>query len=258
MPRNYLSRLNFIKTLYVNYKLLPFNQAIHLPILLYGKVNVSQCTGKIVIKRPLHFGMLRFGISRGGFNGTKSSSYSRFCIEGTLILDELEQGKGIKRSQFSHDSQLVIGKYGVLVLNEYEDFGPRCRIGCNEKITIGSWLSTSWDVQIFDTNFHYLVSEDGKVGRNTKPVSIGSHCWIGNRTTLNPGAQIGDYSVIASNSLVNKDFSDINRAVLGGVPAVMLKQGVRRIFSFKEEDRLYTLFAENPDLKNTIVNKDIL
>ena len=258
MQKNYLLHLNIFKTLYVNFKLLPFKQALHMPILLYGKVNVSNCTGRVIINRPLQFGMLRFGISRGGFYGTRASSYSRFCVEGTLILNEVDKTNGIKRSQFSHDSCLHIGQHGTLILNEYEDFGPRCNIACYEMIEVGSWLSTSWDVQVFDTNFHFLISNEGKVHRATKPIKVGNHCWIGNRTTLNPGAKISDYTTIASNSLVNKDFSDFQRVILGGVPSVVLREGYRRIFSFAEEKRLFDFFAKYHNDETIIENINIL
>lgn len=254
---NYLRYLNIPKTIYVNFRLLPFKQAIHMPILLYGKVNISGCTGQVVIKRMIHFGMLRFGISRGGFYGTTASVYSRFCVKGTLILDEREQiGGGIKRTQFSHNSCLNVGEYGTLVLNEYEEFGPRCSIACFDRIEIGSWLSTSWDVQIFDTNFHYLINKENLVKRATNPVYIGNHCWLGNRVTLNAGATISDYSVVASNSLVNKRHND-SYSVIAGIPAKTLATGWKRIFSFQLEDKLNYYFA-NHKVKETIITEDIV
>ena len=42
--------IRFIKTIYLNFKLLPWNIAVKLPIYLYGPVNLYWLKGKIEIK----------------------------------------------------------------------------------------------------------------------------------------------------------------------------------------------------------------
>lgn len=70
----------------------------------------------------------------------------------------------------------------------------------------------------------------------SKPIKIGSHCWIGNRSTFNPGAIIPEYTTVASNSLVNKNFETLNPySIIGGMPAKFLKEGYTRVWDTNRE-----------------------
>lgn len=67
----------------------------------------------------------------------------------------------------------------------------------------------------------------------TKPIHLGQYCWIGNRSTLMPGTVLPDRIIVASNSLLNKNY--VVRGVqpysiLGGMPAAVIKEGVERIY----------------------------
>ena len=50
-----------------------------------------------------------------------------------------------------------------------------------------------------------------------KSVSIGDGVWIGMNVTINPGVNIGDFAIIASNAVVAKDVP--SGEIWGGVPA---------------------------------------
>ena len=53
---------NIIKTLYLNFKKLPFNQAIKLPIWIYGKITFRSLRGDIVIDSDrIYSGMIKIG-----------------------------------------------------------------------------------------------------------------------------------------------------------------------------------------------------
>lgn len=54
--------IRFIKTIYLNFKLLPWNIAVKLPIYLYGPVNLYWLKGKIEIKsNKIYRGMIKLG-----------------------------------------------------------------------------------------------------------------------------------------------------------------------------------------------------
>ncbi|WML46514.1 maltose acetyltransferase domain-containing protein [Neobacillus sp. PS3-40] len=55
-----------------------------------------------------------------------------------------------------------------------------------------------------------------------KPVKIGQNVWIGGRTVINPGVNIGNNVVIASGAIVTKDVPD--NVVVGGNPAKIIKE----------------------------------
>ncbi len=53
------------------------------------------------------------------------------------------------------------------------------------------------------------------------PIKIGDHCWIGSGSVIAPGVTIGKYSIVASNSYVDKDVPDF--AIFGGNPARFIR-----------------------------------
>ena len=56
-----LDVLNF-KTLYFNFKYLPFRRAVRFPILISRHCRVRKAGGTVEILAPVHFGMIRFGM----------------------------------------------------------------------------------------------------------------------------------------------------------------------------------------------------
>lgn len=53
------------------------------------------------------------------------------------------------------------------------------------------------------------------------PIKIGKNVWIGSNSTVLPGVQIGDNSVIAAGAVVTKDVPE--NTIVGGVPARFIK-----------------------------------
>lgn len=54
-----------------------------------------------------------------------------------------------------------------------------------------------------------------------KPVKIGDDVWIGTRTIILPGIQIGSHSIVGAGSVVTKDVPDW--AIVGGNPARIIR-----------------------------------
>lgn len=70
-----------------------------------------------------------------------------------------------------------------------------------------------------DSDAHELNGE-----RNTKPIHIGNHVWIGTRVTILSGVNVGNGAVIAAGALVTKDVPA--GALVGGIPAKIIKEKV--------------------------------
>lgn len=108
------------------------------------------------------------------------------------------------------------------------------------KIVFGGNSRISWDCQIMDTAFHYVENLlDGDIKPLTSPIVLGNNIWIGNRTTIAKGTVLPDYTIVASNSLVNKDFSSIGEnCLIAGLPAKLKQQNIRRVFDSKVQKKL--------------------
>ena len=55
----------------------------------------------------------------------------------------------------------------------------------------------------------------------TKPITVGDYVYIGTRSIIMPGVNIGNNCIIAAGSVVTKDIP--NNSVVGGVPAKFIK-----------------------------------
>lgn len=75
-----------LKTLYINFKMLPFNQAIKFPILVYGNVIFRSMKGRIILTSDkIRPGMIGIG-SSSWYPGYKSPVI--LTLDGTMIIEE--------------------------------------------------------------------------------------------------------------------------------------------------------------------------
>lgn len=235
-----LLRANTLKTIIFNFRMLPWQQAIRLPILLYENIDYRLTTGKIVFihdTETLHFGDLQIGQSL--YFPAKRGMTTTLIIQGRL-----EVGHRVK---FRSGSTIHIAPNAICRLNDRVTFGERANLVCYKKITAGPLVSFSWDCSIFDTNFHFLIDSDNNVKNRNKEIVIGGNCWIGHHSVVAKGARLNDWTIVASNSLVNKDFSTITNCVLAGVPCKVVKDNIKRIFDTELEQELEKYFTEHPE-----------
>ena len=251
LPLWLLFRTNLIKTIILNFKLFPMNIAKKLPIVLLGKVNISGCTGHVGFSEPIYTGMVIIGELPDDTNAFKRNSPSRFKVSGDLVF-----GKHI---HIRGGGLFNVGKEGKMTIGNDTLINSYCRVWCTSVMNIGKNNRISWECQLFDSNFHYLVDDDGYVCNCKGKVEIGDNVWIGNRCTISKGCVLPNYSVVGSGSYVNKDFTEYGeRSILGGVPAKYIKSGYRRLFDSKKELDVENFFENNPKLTKCFVGNDII
>lgn len=220
----YITKTNLLYTIYFNFRYLPYNQAKYIPILIYPKTKISITNkGKIKLgdifnkktSKKLHIGYTDDDFGYGN-EITTIKIIGTFNAKGKMLVLP-----GVK-----------LDIRGVLETGDDIIIGARTRVSAYCKIEIGEGSRIAHESQIFDTNFHYIVDLNNREYRPmSKPIYIGNYCWIGNRTTVNSGTYLPDYTIVASNSLVNKDFHNINNyTLLGGTPCKVIKEGIVRVF----------------------------
>jgi acetyltransferase-like isoleucine patch superfamily enzyme len=97
------------------------------------------------------------------------------------------------------------------------------RIICEDSITIGDECAIAWNVQFLDTDRHRLLV-NGKSQRKTAPIRIGDRVWIGHDVSIKKGVEIGQGSVIASNSTVTADIP--RNCFAAGSPAEVQEENI--------------------------------
>lgn len=148
----------------------------------------------------------------------------------------MEVGYGI---ELGTGISLVIEKDAKFILGNHVRLGAYTKVYCKKQIEMGNEIDFSWECQIFDTNFHYIKNiENNRISPINSPVKIGSYVWIGNRVNVMKGTIIPDNTIVASNSLCNKDYSVVGEeyTLLAGNPATIKCKGYKRLFENVDYD----------------------
>ena len=87
--------------------------------------------------------------------------------------------------------------------NVYMNFNCTLLDGC--EIHIGKNTLIGPSTGIYSASHPLLAKERQTKLECGKPISIGSDCWIGGHTVINPGVTIGNNTTIGSGSIVTKD-----------------------------------------------------
>lgn len=240
-------KANIIKTIYFNFKFFKWKTAMKLPIILVGKVDIKKKSGQIELTQKPHFGMIVIGMPNPP--QTRSNN-TVFWVDG-----KLEIGDHVRICQ---GSSVHVNKGALLSIGDQVLVNVNCRIWCVQKIRIDDYCRISWDGQVFDSNFHYIVDSKGVTKRHSGPVHIGKSCWLANRVTINKGTYLPDYSIVAGGAFVNKDFSQNGEELMiGGVPAKVISQGIyKRLINTKKENEINEFFEKNPDQFTMMVGTD--
>lgn len=215
-----LLKVNWIKTILFNFRSLPFSKACKLPILIFGRVYTDGTKkGAIVLDCPVRMGLVRIGYVSTSWEPSVTRSTYR-VLGKHVIKGNLSIGAG---------SVIVVHPGATLETGNQVWCNERTRIHCNESIIFGDKSLLAWDVQVMDSDSHYLL-HNNRIKKASKPIYIGEGVWIGNRVSVYKGARIPNLSVVASNSVVNKDYSySGTHILLAGTPSKVLGVEYQRV-----------------------------
>lgn len=200
------------KTLYFNFKCLPFKQAVMLPVHVHYKTLLKDTSGKVVLNCRPRFGMIGIGFE----NGYKGVSNRGLWEAGGKIV-------------FNGSANIFPGAK-IIATGEVhfgENFSMQTStIISRKKIVFGNNCLLSWDCLIMDSDQHPVkeIETDQQINP-PEEVVLGNNIWMGCRCTVLKGTKIPDDTIIAANSFLNKKYKG-QYQVIGGNPARILKQNV--------------------------------
>ncbi|MBT2756900.1 acyltransferase [Mesobacillus foraminis] len=214
--------LSLPKTLFFNFKTFPFRVAIHLPVLISYNTKISNVRkGSCIINSKISRFMIKVNFTNGSDGVNQSLKNSGFfCIkdEGTIVFN----GK----ANFASGVSIRVDDKGSLVFGSNFDCNRNCFIACRENITIGDNVLFGWSVSIRDSNGHKIYNIlDNTIDKNTEPVKIGNHIWVGANVDILKGAEIADDCIIGFNSCVTRKFKE-RHCTLAGYPAKIVRENV--------------------------------
>lgn len=159
--------------------------------------------------------------------GARSSAFFTFLYNSTITYCPVRRVRlmwlrflGVK----CHSSVNVFR--GVTVFGaENIELSERVSIGYNVCLDGRGGIVVGRDTVI--ASYSHLLTADHDVdcpnfsGR-LAPIHIGHHCWICTRALVLKGVNLGNFAVVAGNSVVTKSVPD--NAIVGGTPAKFIRR----------------------------------
>lgn len=223
MDVKYLFRINWLKSLYINFKFLPFRKAINLPILIGNRTRLELSEGRIIINSPISTGMISIGLGGSSdlFYFEKRNNYLGIRNGGKLIFNG--------RAHFAvHTSILVVDS--ELIVGDGFSCNNGCKISSTAGIVFGNQCLLGGNVVVRDSDGHSIfdLKESGekeKRHNNKAAISIGNHVWLTNNTHILKGVSVADDVVVAYGSIVTHSIESAH-SIAAGIPAKIVKTGV--------------------------------
>ena len=232
--------LNPFATVYLNFRTLPFVQALRFPLYVYGRVKFYELKGKILLRGGVKRGLIKFG--------RHDDIYS---LSSKNVLHLADGSKIVFNGPCSVGAGFLwrIDRDAIFEVGRLARFGTCVKVICSNHIVFGDYSSITFKCMMMDTNSHYTINlNDYSVRRlNAKTIEIGAKNWIGNNTQVFLGAKTGEGCIIGHGSMLNHNFSDTYNSLLAGSPAVVKQDNITRCFSFTRENELNDFFKRNPD-----------
>lgn len=207
--------LDLPKTIWLNFKVFDFRQAVIFPVLISRKVKIAEIhRGSIIVSNNAKPFSIKIGIE--GVDGVTDSRRGYLSIRNNAkicFIGKASLSKGIS-----------IRNSGIVCFGN--NFYCNCNLSivCSHCITFGDDCILGWNIHIRDCDGHSLYQNRERINPN-KEVQIGNHVWIGQDVKILKGSVIPENSVIAMNSCVTKSFTELN-TIIGGYPAKVLKHKV--------------------------------
>ena len=172
-------------------------------------------TGDLLISSGTRLSLGRSGsVTLGGSLGLPDD-FVLNCSLGSCVT----VGSGVI---FSPHSGVSAASYTRIDIGAGATFGPHLDLYAYAPISIGAGAMVSSHVFAASGSGHDLVVK-GEV-RPPRPVVIGERVWVGWGAFLLAGADLGEGSMVAASSVVNRSFPA--RTLVAGVPAKALAGGI--------------------------------
>lgn len=205
------------KTLYLNFKCLPFKQAIKLPILLY-KPKILCLKGKIKIKAEhIKTGMIQLGTYEVNIYPNCGITID---IRGKLIFEGVCKIGNSSNISITENAETTLGNnFAATAALKFVNY---------DKISIGSNVLIGWDCLICDYDFHTITNilENKEYSKKGK-IKIGNKVWIANGCSIMKNSEIPANTIVAAHSLINKKINVPEYSLIAGIPATIKRNNVK-------------------------------
>jgi acetyltransferase-like isoleucine patch superfamily enzyme len=234
-----LLRLRILKTIYINFRLLPLKTAIKLPIIIIGKTKLISLRGNAEINDKVRFGLIQIGKDIDSM--PISFTPSRIEINGLIKF----KGNFI----LNQGSNITVERAADLTIGNHVMIGSGVVVKAMEKIEIGNYTRIASGCFVFDSNMHSVRNIlTGEIKKKSNPIAIGDYCWLTMYTSIMPGTKIPNYCITSRYSFLNKDYTIDTPpgSMLVGSPAKKVVNNIQRLYDYDYEKKIHDFFKNNP------------
>lgn len=196
---------NILQTIYFNFRILPFKQAVYLPIALY-KPTFKHLSGKVILTqekiKPL---MYKWGYNRVGIYPNNGIIIN---IEGTIEI------RG-DVNNIGNNSAVSVGSNAHLSFLGNFDATAGLKIVCFNKIIYNPNVLVGWDCLFMDTDFHKLRRENGTYTKGYGAIEIGENNWFTCKCTILKGTKTPNHCTVAAQSVLNREYNFKENCIIG-------------------------------------------
>lgn len=202
---------SFFSSLFLNLHYLPFNQAIHLPILLY-KPRFLNMRGSIVIsaEMPVSFGMIRMGfpfVSIFPNNGIVwDNTGGNVSFMGSCIIGS--------------NSAISVSNHSNLRIGDGFVASTSLKLVCYYNVVFNDNVRLGWDCIVMDTDFHKLTKIEGGYNRGYGAINIGANNWFGNSCKIMKRTSTPDFCTISAGTILSGPVNAPKYSIIGEIREV--------------------------------------
>lgn len=205
-----------LKSLYFNFKYLPFKKAIILPFRVSHRFSLTVLKGSVSIECDISPGMIHLGYGHVGIYNKKRQR-SMWNVWGKVVF------KG--SCYLGHGTKINVTDTGTLTFGNNVNFTAESSVDCQKEIIFGEQCLVSWESLFIDGDYHRIFDAEGKHTNAPQPIIIGKHVWFGCRCLILKGVTIADDCVVAAGSLLNGTYTNSN-SIIAGSPAKVVKENI--------------------------------
>ena len=208
----------FLPSLWFNFRNLPLQQAIKMPILIYKPHNLNLVGGVKIEANEVTPGMIRLGFPKSVLfqnNGISIHNMGMIVFKG--------------RCEIGNDSYVTCLNQGKIIFGNgfIATAGLKIVSACG--ITFGDDVLIGWNNTIIDTNFHPLYNiEKECFDKAYGEINIGDNNWLSAQCFVMHNVNTPPNVIFGARTIVTRAKFESN-CVYGGSPIRKLKANVKRI-----------------------------
>lgn len=233
-------KINWVKSAYINFRLLPPSQAVRFPFIVKGKLKIRSLSGHVRLNCKPRFCL--FGIGIDVDNMPISLVPAQLLIKGELVLN----GDVI----LNRGANLVVWPRATMTLGKDVMICSGVLLKAVNRVSIGNHVMISSGCFIMDSSIHALYNtETFEVARIDGEMTIGDNVWLNMHTSVIKWGGVPNGCVTAQYAYIGKPFGPEDAySLLAGQPAKVIKKGVQRIFNHQKENEISKFLKNHPEM----------